>query len=245
MNKKMNREHYEQLGVAMTCRSFEEYSAMFGVGKKDVQGLRIADAAAGASSFTAAARAAGADSYAFDPRYGEPLASWEASAREEIELSTAKLEALKGRYDWSFYGDLDNHKRNRLSSLAICAADRSSDLSEKRYIAALLPKIPAPDHSFDLVFCSHFLFLYAEQFGFDFHRSSLLELMRICRPGGRVLVYPLLSLRSQRFEQMDMLLQAVRSAGGEPSFHPSHLPFLPQSAERLEIKIPALEKGNR
>lgn len=111
-----SRERYEQSGVAMTCRSFAEYAAMFGLEPEAFHGIAVADVAAGASSFCAGARAAGADAYAFDPRFGEPLGSWAQSAREEIELSTAKLDALKETFDWSYYGTLERHHAERIAS---------------------------------------------------------------------------------------------------------------------------------
>ncbi|OXM16910.1 methyltransferase domain-containing protein [Paenibacillus herberti] len=135
---------------------------------------------------------------------------------------------------------MERHKRNRLDSLEICHADRKRGAAEGRYVAASLPKLPMRDSVFDLVLCSHFLFLYAEQFGTEFHRDSLLEMMRICRPGGRVLVYPLLSLRSEEISGMDALIEAIRSAGGEPTFFRSGLPFLPESVQGLEIRMPRL-----
>ncbi|WP_339279824.1 class I SAM-dependent methyltransferase [Paenibacillus sp. FSL W8-1187] len=230
-----SRERYEQSGVAMTCRSFAEYAAMFGLEPEAFHGIAVADVAAGASSFCAGARAAGADAYAFDPRFGEPLGSWAQSAREEIELSTAKLDALKETFDWSYYGTLERHHAERIASLERCLADRASVEAEGRYLAAMLPALPAPDGKFDLVFCSHFLFLYAEQFGYRFHRDAALELMRVCRPGGTVRIYPLLSLAAEPYPELERLLGEIRAAGGRPDLKPSRLPFLPQSTHFLEI----------
>ncbi|QJC51578.1 class I SAM-dependent methyltransferase [Paenibacillus albicereus] len=230
-----SREQYEQAGVAMTCRSFSEYAAMFELDPQAFRGLVVADAAAGASSFCAGARAAGADAYGYDPRFGEPLGSWALSAQEEIELSTAKLHALKDKFDWSYYGSLERHRAERVASLQSCLADRASAEGEGRYVQAALPVLPAPDGRFDLVLCSHFLFLYAEQFGYGFHRDAILELMRVCRPGGRVLIYPLLSLRSEPYPELDRLLDEIRAAGGRPSLRSSKLPFLPRSTQFLDI----------
>jgi hypothetical protein len=50
-------EFYEQVGVAMTCRSFTEYEKMFVLKKEDLDQGSILDIAAGAASFTAAAGA--------------------------------------------------------------------------------------------------------------------------------------------------------------------------------------------
>jgi hypothetical protein len=58
---------YEQLGVAMTCRSFAEYERMFDLVKSDLQKGSILDIASGASSFTAMARRHGYEAFAVDP----------------------------------------------------------------------------------------------------------------------------------------------------------------------------------
>jgi ubiquinone/menaquinone biosynthesis C-methylase UbiE len=106
-----------------------------------------------------------------------------------------------------------------------------------RYVDGSLPLLPFEDHAFSLVLCSHFLFLYAEQFGFEFHKQSLLELMRVCKPGGEVRVYPLYSLGWKPYERMDELLAAVRANGGEPELLTSGLPFIPGSSQFLRIAI--------
>ncbi len=48
---------YEQIGVAMTCRSYEEYERMFACDFGGSKLGAILDIAGGASSFTADARA--------------------------------------------------------------------------------------------------------------------------------------------------------------------------------------------
>ncbi|MGU3470569.1 hypothetical protein ACLBWT_05325 [Paenibacillus sp. D51F] len=58
---------YGQQGVAVTCRSLEEYMAMFGLSEEDLAVGEIADVAGGASSFAADAAAPGYRAAAFDP----------------------------------------------------------------------------------------------------------------------------------------------------------------------------------
>jgi hypothetical protein len=58
-----------------------------------------------------------------------------------------------------------------------------------RYLAAELPSLPFEDQAFDLGLCSHFLFLYANQFSLEFHAESIVELCRVVK---EVRIFPLL-----------------------------------------------------
>lgn len=220
---------YEQTGVAVTCRSFDEYLRMFDLRRESLSGSLL-DIAGGASSFTADAVADGLDAYAVDPRYALGSEILIAEAAEEIGVSTAKMERLADTFDFSYYGSLANHRANRESSLMRFAA-HYADVGErnKRYAAGQLPQLPYEDDRFDTVFCSHFLFLYADQFDERFHREAVLEMMRVCRPGGTIRIYPILSLKWEPYAHMEQLQQAIRAAGGTSGMFESKLPFIPGS----------------
>ncbi|MDQ6421846.1 methyltransferase domain-containing protein [Paenibacillus sp. LHD-117] len=230
---------YEQVGVAMTCRSFDEYVAMFRLTDKELSSGPILDVAAGGSSFVAAASAAGYEVRGVDPRYDGDPTDWIREAGEEIEASTAKLAGLVDRFDWTYYGSLENHRLGRERSLALFRADlvanASFDQSVSRYVGGRLPQLPFEDDQFGLVLCSHFLFLYAEQFDFDFHVQAVRELLRVCRPGGQVRIYPLMSLRWEPYERLGDLLAAVREDGAEEEVLASGLPFIPGSEYYLKL----------
>jgi hypothetical protein len=230
-------QRYEQVGVAVTCRSYEEYLRMFDLQERELTG-RLLDIAGGASSFTADAVMKELDAYAADPRYaldGETLVK---EAREEIAASTAKLEKLTDKFDFGYYGSLANHRAQREASLERFAAHIADPaVRERRYAAGALPKLPFDTDAFDIVLCSHFLFLYEEQFDYAFHRDAVIEMMRICRPGGTIRVYPIMSLGWTPYAHMDELLEAIRGEGGSPGFFKSKLPFIPGSELGLFINL--------
>ncbi|GMK45655.1 hypothetical protein PghCCS26_27830 [Paenibacillus glycanilyticus] len=233
----MSKQVYEQVGVAMTCRGFDEYARMFELTERELAKGKVLDVAGGGSSFTADAVSRGYDATAADPRYALDTVAWLEEAAAEIETSTAKLDKLREHFDWSYYGSLEQHREGRLQSLERFRMHLQSVEGRSRYAAGSLPELPFEDYAFSLVLCSHFLFLYAEQFGFEFHKQSLLELMRVCKPGGEVRVYPLYSLGWKPYERMDELLAAVRANGGEPELMASGLPFIPGSSQFLRIAI--------
>lgn len=233
----MGKSFYEQVGVAMTCRDFGEYCAMFDLSDEMLGKGAILDVAGGGSSFIAEARERGFEAYAADPRYDGDTGRWIEEAEGEIATSTAKLNAIKEQLDWSYYGSLDNHRRGREMSLSRFANHAGTIEGARCYVNASLPVVPFEDNAFSLVLCSHFLFLYAEQFGYKFHADSIRELMRVCKPGGDILIYPIFSLRWEPYAHLEELMDLVRTLGGVPGLRESRLPFIPGSTLMLQITI--------
>ncbi|WP_036710510.1 class I SAM-dependent methyltransferase [Paenibacillus pinihumi] len=227
-------KEYEQTGVAMTCRSFEEYERMFSLSAADCFKGPVLDIAAGASSFTAESRQRGMDAVATDPRYAMEPEDIAAEAAKEIEVSTSKLASLKDQFDWSYYGSIDRHRLGRLKSMNIFYADYVSSRTNV-YLPGSLPDLPFADDQFTMVLCSHFLFLYGDQKGVEFHMLALKEMLRVTRRGGSIRIYPLLNLRYEPYPQLEELLEAVRQFGGEPKTCPSSLSFIPDSTSYLKI----------
>ncbi len=226
-------ERYEQVGVAVTCRGYEEYVRMFALDEAQLMAGEVLDVAAGASSLTADLNARGVPAAAADPRYARHPEALIQEAREEIETSTSKLSGLTHRFDFSYYGDMDRHRAMREASLARFSADYASHYGSNRYTAASLPSLPFEEGRFKLVLCSHFLFLYGEQFDYAFHEQAIEELLRVCKPGGEVRIYPLVTLAFQPYSRLDELLAAVARCGASSRLVPTNLPFIPVSTDVL------------
>lgn len=233
----MSKQGYEQIGVAMTCRSYEEYVRMFDLKEADLTSGTVLDVAAGGSSFTAEANARGYSAIAVDPRYGSGIQEWIREAAQEIDSSTAKLAILADSFDWSYYGSLEKHREGREASLGRFAADAIESAGIDRYLDGRLPNIPFNDNEFPLVLCSHFMFLYAAQFGHEFHIQSILELMRVCKPGGEIRIYPLIALNWEPYPELESLMDTIKANGGTPERLPSKLPFIPGSNQFLRISL--------
>lgn len=226
---------YPQIGFAMTCRSWEEYIRMFALKESQLSGASLVDVGAGASSFTASALERGIDAVAVDPLFALDEQSVLQHAKEELNISGAKVAALKQRMDWSHYGSYERYQRLREQSLEKFSASFTNPSQRKCYIAAGLPRLPFADGQFSLVLCSHLLFLYEQELDFSFHIESVMELLRICRPGGQVRIYPLFNLAYQPYSRMEALLTELHGTGAHITWEDTQLPFIPGSKQLLCI----------
>ncbi|MCY9664083.1 class I SAM-dependent methyltransferase [Paenibacillus alginolyticus] len=226
---------YEQVGVAMTSRSYAEYEKMFMLQTENLIGKRVLDVAGGASSFTAETRQLGVFSEAADPLYEKSVEAIAKHGLQEIELVAAKMEKLVDVYDWTYYGSVAKHKAGRVKGLKQFVNDFSSKDAASRYHAACLPSLPFEEASFDLVLCSHFLFLYEEQFDYAFHQAAVRELLRVCKPGGGVRIYPLLNFQQAEYSKLPELIDELTNEGYLVHKREAELPFLPNSHQYLCI----------
>lgn len=232
----MGRAFYEQAGVAVTCRSLDEYVRMFSLAEDWMKRYpTVLDAAAGMSSFTVDARSSGIRAVAADPAYGMSMDEMQARGRSEMAEAAAKLERMAHLYDWSYYGSLEEHRSRRELSFERFLRDYGANAEHGAYVRAALPQLPFADGAFSLVLCSHFLFLYREQFSFDFHRAAVLEMLRVTKPGGEIRIYPLVDFQSRQDPQTDTLFAELAAAGGQVELIPSGLPFIPGSSRLLRV----------
>ncbi|MDF2922872.1 MAG: hypothetical protein K0R57_1786 [Paenibacillaceae bacterium] len=239
------KEHYEQAGVAMTCRSYEEYVRMFACDFAVGEHVSVLDVAGGASSFPAGARERGIRVTSADPLYRLPPEELHANGLRELEEAGIKLAGLKHKFDWSYYGSACEHERSRRESLELFVQDYRQFGGSEAYVSASLPELPFASGSFSHVLCSHFLFLYAEQFTCEFHLRALLELARVCKPEGEVRIYPLLDLKWRLYPQLEQLLAELGEHGLTAELLPSRLPFIPGSGQLLRITKVGKQDGRQ
>jgi ubiquinone/menaquinone biosynthesis C-methylase UbiE len=228
-------QFYEQVGVAMTCRSYTEYEKMFVLEKEDLQQDVILDVAGGASSFTAAAKSKGIKAFAVDPLYNKSIPEMAEFGRNEITLSTEKLVMLEQSFDWSYYGSPELHREHRLSSLDLFMADYSKEDAVNTYFPSALPELPFAANSFSLILCSHFLFLYQEQFDYTFHINAVIEMLRVCRAGGQIRIYPIFDFKRLPYPYLERFMRQLQEHGARTELIPSKLPFITGSTHYLKI----------
>jgi ubiquinone/menaquinone biosynthesis C-methylase UbiE len=134
-----------------------------------------------------------------------------------------------------YYGSIERHRAGRERSLGLFLKDYSCPDSKARYHSGSLPELPFREGSFSLVLCSHFLFLYEEQFDYAFHLAALKELLRICKKGGEARIYPLLNFRTELYGRLPELMRALEEEGAAVTLLDTKLPFIPNSKQFLQI----------
>lgn len=191
-------------------RSYGEYVRMFALTEGDLAG-RILGSGDGPASFNAEASSRGTRVVSFDPLYQFSAAQ---IRRRVDETAVEVLEQARRNADEFVWDetipDVEALKRLRLSAMATFLDDFEAGLTEGRYVDAALPSLPFADGAFDLALCSHFLFLYSQQFDAAFHLQSMRELCRVAR---EVRVFPLLALGAQPSPHLTAVTTALEADG--------------------------------
>jgi len=163
-------------------------------------GKRVMDVAGGVSSFCAEANALGINVTSFDPIYSLP--SDKIMERSEPDLESV-YQAIGSvlTYRWGYYKNPEYMRELRQRASIIFLSDYKAH--PERYVAGELPRLSFADGEFDLTLVSYFLFAYQHQLGYEFHRESMLEIMRVTKDEARI--YPTVTFEAQPSEYIPML----------------------------------------
>jgi hypothetical protein len=187
--------------VVLLGRTFEEYARYFALDPAGLRGQAVLDVASGVSSFCAEANARGIHATAFDLIYDLPPEQIEARCGPDLEHVLKSVVGLK-TYKWDFYQSPEGLRPYRERAYKTFLADYRAQRS-RRYVAGQLPRLPFGDRQFDLTLVSYLLFAYDDHFDFDFHKRSVLEIMRVTR--GEARLYPVVNFEARRCAYIDAL----------------------------------------
>jgi hypothetical protein len=165
--------HLDLDRIAFIGRTYSEYLRMFWLNEAIVRRGPVLDCAGGPSSFAAEAHQSGFDVTACDVLYNLPAEQLMSKGGEDIAHVFSQFDEVAHLYTWKYYGDKNKIMTLRRNALDAFSRDFDEGCFEGRYIQATLPRLPFPDKSYALVLCSHFLFLYGDRLGLEFHRSCL------------------------------------------------------------------------
>lgn len=192
-------------------RTGEEYRRMFALTPEDLGG-RIVGVGDGPASFNAEATAAGARVVSVDPLYRFGRAEIAGRIDEVFDEVMAQTRANPGEFVWGpVVADPDHLARLRGGAMDRFLADYDAGRAEGRYLDGELPALPFADGSFDVALCSHFLFLYSQQLGFDFHLAAVREL---CRVAADVRIFPLRQLGATPSPHVEGVVAALAAEPG-------------------------------
>ena len=191
-------------GIVPWGRTADEYEAFFALHQVDAD-ARILDCGGGPSSFAAEWAARGRRVVAVDPIYKFEDREIRARFDATCEPMRAGMLNARQRFVWDFYRSPEAVVERRRRALDLFLADRA--LGTGRYVAAALPDLPFGGRTFDLVLCSHLLFLYSADLNAEMHVASIREMLRV---GSEVRIFPLLDLHGRPSSHVEPTLAALR-----------------------------------
>jgi len=186
--------------VFLLGRTFEEYRRYFLLEPAALVGKRVLDVAGGVSSFCAEANQLGINVSSFDPIYSLPPEKIRERSEPDLE-SVYRVIGSVPTYRWDYYKNPEYMRELRKRASTIFLEDYKTH--PERYVAGELPRLSFADGEFDLTLVSYFLFAYQDQLGYEFHRQSMLEIMRVTR--GEARIYPTVTFEAQPSEYIPML----------------------------------------
>ena len=187
--------------VVLLGRTLEEYRQYFALDLERLRGQAILDVASGVSSFCAEAHALGLDVTACDSIYEWSGDEIRRRCEPDLDQVTQAIGNLK-TYRWNFYQSPETLRRFRERAYRTFLADYRTGRGT-RYVPGKLPKLPFRDDQFDLSLVSYLLFVYEDQFDYEFHKRSLLEVLRVTR--GETRCYPIVTFEARRCTYLDRL----------------------------------------
>jgi len=187
--------------VVLLGRTLEEYRRYFGLDLENLRGKAILDVAAGVSSFCAEANRLRLNVTASDSIYNLPGDEIRRRCEPDLEQVTQVIGNLK-TYRWDFYRSPELLRRFRERAYRTFLDDYATGQGT-RYVSGSLPKLPFRDNQFDLTLVSYLLFVYEDKLDYDFHKRSLLEIMRVT--SGEARLYPGVTFEARRCTYLDRL----------------------------------------
>ena len=186
--------------VVLLGRTLEEYRRYFLLEPEELIGKNVLDVAGGVSSFCAEANARGIRVTSFDPVYA--LAPEKIMERSQPDLeSVYRAIGSVPTYRWGYYKNPEYMRELRERASTIFLSDYKTH--PERYVAGELPRLSFADGKFDLTLVSYFLFAYQDRLSYEFHRDSILEIMRVTREEARI--YPTVTFEAEPSEYVPML----------------------------------------
>lgn len=189
-------------------RSFDEYQSMFALDEKDLRS-KILGCGDGPSSFNKTLTHKGGSVVSVDPIYRYSREEIHQRILEIAPVVMKEVEANRDDYLWTSIDSPKALEMIRMSAMQEFLEDYKPGKLSGRYIEASLPKLSFENQHFNLVLCSHFLFLYSAQFDLDFHIQALMEM---CRVGKEVRIFPLIDLFGNESPYTEMVIRQLKHA---------------------------------
>jgi hypothetical protein len=192
-------------GPLFIGRSWQEYMKMFNLTTSILKKGKILDCASGASSFAAKMNQQGYYVTAMDVLYGKKPDYLEDKCINHLNILVEALNDMEDHFLWGYFKDLDDLKRQRTLVCHEFAEDYKQN-QKKSYIKGDLTNMPFKDDFFYLILCSHLLFIYDHRLSYEFHKKSILEMLRVAR---EIRIYPFVKGASMKSEYVSRIMDEL------------------------------------
>lgn len=193
-------------------RSFDEYQKMFDLTEYDLA-KRILGVGDGPASFNAEMMKRGHVVTSLDPLYVLSAEEIEEQFYRVVDDIIHQVKSTPGNWVWMYHASSEDLRKNREKALRNFVDDYEQGKQQGRYRIGELPYLSGIENrAFDLALCSHFLFLYSEQFDWDFHQAAIEEMLRVAL---EIRVFPLLTLGGEKSVYVESVVQKLQSKGFE------------------------------
>lgn len=186
--------------IALIGRTFDEYYSMFAL--DDVlRSETILDVASGVSSFCAEANGKGYNVTASDKIYTS--APSEQKCASDLNAVIKQLPDIADLYIWDYFKDIQSLKAQREKAYRSFIQDFKKH-GKGRYVPVDYSVTDFTHDQFTISLMSHFLFLYEDRLDYDFHRRTVLELLRITSK--EIRIFPVVNLKGIRSSLVEPLM---------------------------------------
>ena len=215
-------------------RNLNEYKKMFLLTPEDLLS-KILGCADGPSSFNYELTLANGKVTSIDPIYEFSKEEIQQRINDTSQTVSQQLRLNQNDFIWKDIKDVNELIAIRLEAMNDFLNDYDKGLKEKRYIHEVLPELSFEENSFDLVLCSHFLFLYSDNFDTDFHINSILKMCKIAKK--EVRIFPIVDLKNNKSKHLDRVLNSLDEKGFCSELVKTQYEFQKGGNEMLRIKI--------
>lgn len=173
-------------------RSYDEYIEMFELTNDDLDKY-ILGCGDGPASFNSIHTLKGRKCISIDPIYQFTKNQIKNKIMDTFSNVIEQTRKNIEKFKWDKIKDIDELSRIRMAAMNIFLNDYEKGSKEGRYVCAELPKLPFNDNEFDLVISAHLLFFYSDNLSIEFHKNSIIEMLRVAK---EVRIFPIVDINS-------------------------------------------------
>ena len=141
---------------------------------------------------------------ASDRIYNSGSSEIEHKCRIDLDLVLKQLPGISDQYIWNYFKDIRSLKNNREKAYRSFIEDFKK-YGTGRYVPVEFPVTDFPSDKFTIALASHFLFLYEDRLDYDFHKKTILELLRVTSK--EVRIFPIVNFKGKRSMFVERIIQ--------------------------------------